>query len=540
MQLSKYYVSALLLIAGLSANAQQLGSTIDVQHYRFALQLNDADNNIKGNATVTAKFLQAANTFSLDLKKKNADGKGMVVSSVTELGKALKFTQDSNRLIITAKAKAGSLHSYVIKYSGVPTDGLIISTNNYGHRTFFGDNWPNRAHNWLPCADHPSDKATVDFIVTAPAHYGVIANGAKVKEQTLPGKLKLTHWSEKAPISTKVMVIGAADFAIDHTGDVNGIPVYAYVFPEDKDTGFKSYTYAKEILPYFIKNVGAFAYEKLANVQSKTIFGGMENASCIFYFEESVKSKTVEELMAHEIAHQWFGDAASEKSWPNLWLSEGFATYMTNLYIESKYGAEKLKERLDIDRRQIIDFEKKRFTPVVDTAVKDNYMQLLNTNSYQKGGWVLHMLRRKLGDELFWKGIRSYYALYKNKNADTDDLRRAMEQASGVDLKQFFKQWLYTAGIPTLIIKQTLFKDSNKLTIQVIQTQKSLFQFPLEFKVGDKVLRKDIKDYSTVIELESSDAAAMEPNSNLLADFVDMSIGTVGQANGGSSQKSGR
>src|SRR6201998_2113891 len=124
--------------------------------------------------------------------------------------------------------------------------------------------------------------------------------------------------------------------------------------------------------------------------------------------------------MADEIAHQWFGDAASEKSFAHLWLSEGFATYMTNVYLESKYGEDILKQRLEKDRKEVFEFEKQRFTPVVDTAVKDNYMQLLNANSYQKGGWVLHMLHVELGEEVFWKGIRRYYEKYNGGNADTD------------------------------------------------------------------------------------------------------------------------
>jgi aminopeptidase N len=514
----RYFPLLFSLIFSVSAIAQQPGATIDVQHYKFALQLNDANNNVTGQATITTKFLKPAKVFSFDLVKKKTDGKGMLVSSVTEAGKPLRFSQDSNSVSIVTKAKSNSRHSYTIKYSGIPADGLIISTNNYKHRTFFGDNWPNRAQNWLPCADHPADKATVEFIVTAPAHYNVVANGLKVKEQTLPGKLKLTHWSEKAAISTKVMVIGVADFAIDHTGDVNGIPVYTYVFPEDKETGFKSYAVAKEILPFFIKNVGPFAYEKLANVQSKTIFGGMENASCIFYFEESVKSPTIEELMAHEIAHQWFGDAASEKTWSNLWLSEGFATYFTNLYLESKYGTEKLKERLKADRGQIIEFEKKRLTPVVDTAVKSNYMQLLNTNSYQKGGWVLHMLRRKLCDELFWKGISSYYAQYKDKNANTDDLCLEMEKASGMELKQFFKQWLYTAGHPVLQIEKVFDKPSKTLTLMITQKQGALYEFPLEFMLEGRAGIMQIKGKEITVKLPAgSDEVVFDPNVNLLA-----------------------
>ena len=281
-------LAAAFLFASLSAQAQVPGATIDVQHYNFALQLTDADNAIKGQATVAIRFVKDATSFSLDLVKKNSTGKGMLVSAVTENGKQLRFVQDSDAVKIYAAAKLNSIHNYKISYAGIPADGLIISTNNFGHRTFFGDNWPNRAHNWLPCVDAPADKASVDFVVTAPDHYEVISNGLKIKEQVLPGHLKLTHWHEATVLPTKVMVIGVAKFAIDHPGDVNKIPVYTYVFPDSKEAGFKSYAVAKEILPFFIERVGPFSYEKLANVQSKTIFGGMENASAIFYFEESV------------------------------------------------------------------------------------------------------------------------------------------------------------------------------------------------------------------------------------------------------------
>src|ERR1700712_1064040 len=135
-----------LLFAVPPALAQQPGANVDVQHYRFAITLNDADNVIKGQATITAKFLKATSTLELDLYKKNAEGKGMLVTALTENSRPLKFTQDSDKLIISTKAAPGSVHSYVITYRGVPTDGLIISTNQYGHRTFFGDNWATRAH----------------------------------------------------------------------------------------------------------------------------------------------------------------------------------------------------------------------------------------------------------------------------------------------------------------------------------------------------------------------------------------------------------
>jgi len=518
----KRYYFILFLFGAFSVKAQVQFSDIDVLHYTFNIRLNDLNDTIKGKATVVLTFLKDIQRFQLNLVKTNGSGKGMLVSSITENGKNISFSQDSDLLHININAKAGSSHSFGITYKGVPADGLIISKNEFGHRTFFGDNWPNRAHNWLPCADYPADKALVDFIVTAPDHYQVIANGLKVQEITLPNHLKTTHYKETSPLPTKVMVIGVADFAIDHPADVGNIPLYTYVFPESKDAGFKSYQVAKEILPYYIKMIGPYAYEKLANVQSKTIFGGMENASAIFYFENSVSSKGIEELMAHEIAHQWFGDAASEKSFAHLWLSEGFATYMTNLYLEHKYGPDTLKKRMEADRLTVLRFEKRRFTPVVDTAVKSNFMQLLNANSYQKGSWVLHMLRRKLGDSVFWKGIRNYYATYKNGNANTDDLRKVMEKASGQNLQTFFNQWIYTAGHPQLNITWQYNEAKKVLGLTVTQQQNTAFSFPLEVSIDHKIHTVTVgsKSTSAVFFVDSKPTSVnLDPNVNLLAEF---------------------
>ncbi|HVV56163.1 MAG TPA: M1 family metallopeptidase [Mucilaginibacter sp.] len=478
-------------------------------HYSFNIRLNDQNDTIKGTTAISVKFLKDAGGFDVDLVKTKSTGKGMLVSSVTENGSPVQFKQDSDDVEIMSPAKIGTEHTYAIVYQGIPADGLIISTNKFGHRTFFGDNWPNRAHNWLPCVDNPADKATVDFIVTAPGHYDVVSNGLKISETKLPGDLKETHWQEHAPLPTKVMVIGVADFAIDHPGDVDSIPVYTYVFPENKEVGFNSYAVAKEILAYYIGKIGPYAYEKLANVQSKTIFGGMENASCIFYFENSVGDRGIEELMAHEIAHQWFGDAASEKSFAHLWLSEGFATFMTNVYLEHKYGEDIMKQRLEGDRKTVLNFEKRRHTPVVDTAVKSHYMQLLNANSYQKGGWILQMLRLKLGEEAFWKGIRNYYARYDGSNADTEDLRKMLEQASGQDLGQFFKQWLYTPGTPKLEITWKYDAAKKQADLTITQKQENLFDVPLQISIDGKLHTIAIKDKVTKVSLP----AANEPNS---------------------------
>jgi aminopeptidase N len=504
------------------APAQLYNPVIDVQHYDFSLALNDDSNSIRGTAVVTVRFRTNAGQFQLDLAARNAKGAGMTVLSVSERNLPVPFTQDSSHLILRTTAINGSQHTYTIRYEGIPADGLIIGNNKFGHRGFFGDNWPNRAHNWLPCVDDPSDKATLDWRITAPDHYQVVANGALQEERQLPNHLKLTHWKESAPLSPKIMVIGVAAFAIDHPGDTMGVPVWNYVYPENKMAGLKAYAYPLRILPFYITHIGPYPFEKCGNVQSKTRFGGLENAGAIFYFENSVTSPGVESLMAHEIAHQWFGDCATETKWEHLWLSEGFATYMTHCYLEYKYGPDTLKKGMATDRATTIAFEKKRLTPVVDTSVNGDYMALLNPNSYQKGGWVLHMLRRRIGDSLFWKGISTYYLTFRNSNASSEDFEKTIETVSGQDLRTFFHQWLYTPGHPHVHIDWKYDPDKKSLLIDFTQTQDHLFDFVLEFAADANRYVIDIREKTTHVELPLPTPPrhiTPDPGANLLADF---------------------
>jgi aminopeptidase N len=521
----KYFATLIALLFATILFAQIPTNGLDVKHYTFSLQLNDSNNIIVGNAQVITGFTEKINTVRLDLVNKNKDGKGMKVASVLKNGVDLKYQQDSQHLIIFDTGIPGKENTYTISYQGIPANGLIISKNKFNQRTFFSDNWPNRAHNWIPCNDHLSDKATVDFIVTAPDHYQVVSNGSKIEETNLPDHLKLTHWKEEVPLPTKIMVIGVADFAVNYIGDVDCIPVSSWVFPVDRDSGFAHYAIAKNILQWYISHIGPYAFEKLANVQSKTIFGGMENAGCIFYFENSVNSKNLESLMAHEIAHQWFGDHVTEKDWPHLWLSEGFATYMTNLYLENKYGKDSLKNLLKTQRKEVVDYSKHHQTPVVDTSQSLHLMKLLNDNSYEKGAWVLHMLRRKIGDSLFWKGIRAYYKTYSGSNASTSDLEKIFEKVSHQNLKNFFNQWLFQPGQPMLNVEWNYDRSKKLVSITIAQAQDYLFKFPLQvsFSDGNKSVIKtlDVKNRST----RNKFSLPFEPTQMIVDPNVNMLFG---------------
>lgn len=516
--MTKNIFTFLLLLLCQLAFAQR---NIDVLHYRYELGVSDKNDTIYGTANITAKVLFNSNYFKINLASLNSKGKGMLVEDVSSKNEPVGFEFMKDTIFIkTPFVKKNDTIHFTIKYKGVPANGLIISRNKYGNRTFFGDNWPNRAHHWIPCIDDPADKAAVDFLVTAPAHYKVVSNGLLQSEKPAAAGYTITHWKETVPLPVKVMVIGIADFVVQDLPSFENIPVTAWSFPQNATEAIGDYGYSTDILKFFNSYIAPYPFKKLANIQSKTIFGGMENASAIFYFENSVNGlKNHEDLVAHEIAHQWFGNMATEKSFAHLWLSEGFATYLTHLYLEKKYGKTTLQSRLAEDRDIVVAFSLKNNMPVVD-AVSET-IKLLNANSYQKGGWVLHMLRNELGDSIFHTVIKKYYAAFTGKNATTQDFIKIAEQVSGKNLSQFFKQWLYTAGQPKINFNWNY--AAGKLNVSVNQLQDSLFVFPLEIliKEGTKerleTLKVNKKDQSFSFTIKNNVTEVLpDPNINLL------------------------
>ena len=485
---------------------------IDVQHYRFELQLSDETDMIYGTAQVTIKFKKDLEQFDLDLVN-IADGKGMKVLDVSQDAESLGFSHQNNLLSISTSAKAGETHSYNIEYEGIPQTGLIIAENKFGDRTFFGDNWPDRGKHWLPMVDHPSDKATVEWMIIAPTQYRVIGSGTLVEITGVGNGTQITHWKNEVPLPTKVMVMGAALFAVEKSGEVEGKEISSWVYPQNEKEGFYDYAPAAQITQWFVDHIAPFPFAKLANVQSKTQFGGMENAGNIFYYENSVTGKrTIEGLLAHEIAHQWFGNSASEANWHHVWLSEGFATYFTILYQEDKYGKEKAAEELKTDRQQIIAFNNRSSVPVVNPAV-ENYMRLLNANSYQKGSFVLHMLRQEVGDEVFWKAIRSYYDRYKIGNALTKDLKAVFEEVSGKELDYFFDQWIFQAGHPQISLTRTNHKGPAFL---LKQHQPGEFKFSIDIQFNYENGTSETKTF----EITEKEQVLHSGNDQKLKDYV--------------------
>ena len=428
---------------------------VDVLHYAFRLTLSDQTDAIEGEATVTARLSAGMSELSLDLAQPNAPApdRGMTVTGVTEASAVLRFEHagDRLRILLGHPAADGERREIVVRYHGVPAAGLLVGSNKHGDRTFFSDNWPDKARQWLPVVDHPSDKATSEFLVTAPAHYQVVSNGLLVEETDLADGCRLTRWRQAVPIAPWLYVLGVARFAVEHRPAWRGIPIETWVYPQDRDAGFRAFAEpTAAALEFFADRVGPYAYERLANVQANGVRGGMESATSIFYGDDSVSGpeRRWDRVIVHEIAHQWFGNAVTEADWDDVWLSEGFATYFTHLYEEHAEGRDAFVAGLRRTRDQIRAFDEKNpGYRIVHDNLADMTKVTTGPGTYSKGAWVLHMLRGVVGDEAFWAGIREYYRLYRDKNASTADFRRVMEEAAGKELGWFFDEWLTRGGM---------------------------------------------------------------------------------------------
>jgi aminopeptidase N len=473
------------------ADTYQRQPGVDALNYVFRLTLSDDTDEIVGEATIDLRFIRDNLTdFTLDLASLNG-ARGMSVSAVQSGIVPLRFVHaaDLLRIALDSPSKAGERRQFTVRYRGAPANGLRILKNKFGERCFFSENWPNNARQWLPMIDHPYDKATSEFMVTAPVKYQVVANGLLQEETDLGDGQRLTHWRQSVPIASWLNAIGVAQFAVHHAGLVKGVELQTWVYHQERLTGPAWFeTTARQAIEFFSEQIGPYSYEKLANVEAAGFGGGTEHASAIFYGENSILTNPATSLtrpgtglIAHEIAHQWFGNAVTEKDWDDAWLSEGFATYFTLLFTEHYQGRDAFVAGLQRSREQVFTLEKRSPGVAVLHDNLSNMKNVLNQIIYQKGGWTLHMLRSLIGAEKFWAGIRDYYQRYQNGSASTDDFRRVMEENSGRELSWFFHQWLARAGSPVIEGGWRYDATAKRVVLELTQSQPGdAYRLPLE------------------------------------------------------------
>lgn len=515
---------------------------IDVLHYELDLDLRDlADSLLVGRAALTLRPPAGERDVELDFV-------GLAIDSVRIGGRRVAFAQ-SPSLVRVAPARGFETKTVQIEffYRGRPHDGLFIGPDPAGVPTAFADNWPNRARWWFPANDHPPDKATVEFRVRPPAGYQVIANG-----RLLGTRDDVWRWRTDVEIPAYTMVIGVAPFeraelgaaacgrapeapaseAPHATGDSTCVSVSTWALTGGGAYAEERFSRAPDMVDFYTDLFAPYPYEKLAHVQSSTRFGGMENSSAIFYAMGGWAEREMGEgVIAHETVHQWFGDSVTPETWAHLWVSEGFATYFAAVYFGARDGPDAFREAMEGGRQAIIGSDASN-RPVVDE--RSDLFGLLNTNSYPKGAWILHMLRSTIGDDAFFRGIRGYYAAHAEGSAGTGDVRRAMEAASGEDLGWFFDQWAYSPGFPRLDVSTRTADGATLVTVEQVQPADwPTFRLPLTIEVerpGGRSTRHELwmEGRQEILRIDGAfgrDAVTVDPDGTLLIGMVDPADG---------------
>jgi len=440
----------------------------DVLHYDVTVSLPDSGRTITGIARSTW-VLESRASLTVDLDS------AFVIERADLDGREATFERRGNTLTFPTPGEAGDTIRLGLWYHGLVSDGLIIAGEGDAS-TVFADNWPNRAHRWFPGHDHPRDKATITFHVTAPTRYAVIANGVLTGRGSAVGGRRRWTYTLAQPTPMYTMVVGAARFArrdLPPAGcAVRCVPLAVWAYPEDSASAMAGpFHRAGSMIDFLSELAGPFPYDRLTHVQSTTQFGGMENSSVIFYNAEAIhQGRMGEETVAHETAHQWFGDAVTPVRWRDLWLSEGFATYFAALWVGWADGDTAFRRSMDRSRERIFASDATR-EPILADSLPDNLLQLLNTNAYQKGAWTLHELRGVVGDHAFFEGIRTYVERFRHSTASSADLRAVMEGVARRDLGWFFRQALEQSGFPTLQITAARGPGRGQVTLVVHQRQ---------------------------------------------------------------------
>jgi len=473
----------------------------DATHYDVWIRVADSGSAFRAAVTTTWR-LTGQDPIRINLDR------GYRVRSLTIDGTAASYRREGADLLLVTVPAAKPTVTTRIEYDGAPPkfvregrrqngtqDDGLVQRGSGASRKIFADNWPNRARKWLAAQDHPSDKATVSWTIEAPSRLTVAANGSLAGQEVLADGHTRWRFAIEQPIPVHTMVFGAARMTVAQLAPAGCptrcVPVSVYTYPEDSAWAVNGpFKRAPEMIDFFSKLVAPYPYRELRHVQTSTIFGGMENSTIIFYDEAGYAGRRLGEgTVAHETAHQWFGDAASQRDWHHLWLSEGFATYGTALWNEHLGGDAALRATMTTNREAVIRSAATE-RPIIDPEATD-LLGLLNSNNYSKGAWVLHTLRGLIGDSAFFRGVRKYYTTHQHGTALSSDLAEIMSKESGDDLTWYFTQALTQPGYPVIKVSATV--EGGQLVVELAQVQKSewgRYRLPnLAIRVGGQSLR---------------------------------------------------
>jgi aminopeptidase N len=452
----------------------------DIQHVKLEIALDFEQETVSGTAYTTSVALyEEVKTISFDAFELNID------KVTLNDGKELAYSTSGNRLIVTLERpyRYGEEFTIAVTYSARPRTGLHFIKPAPEDPTRPEQAWtfgqPRDHSYWFPCHDAPNDRATIEMIVTVPARFLTVSNG-NLLSVTEHGATKTHHWRLDVPQAMYLVSLVVGDFAVIEDS-YNGKPVNYYVRKDRKDDAHLYMGKTPEMIGFFSQYTGVeYPYDKYAQTVVEIYTGAMEHTTATTHgftllMDQRASLDTGPEyraVVAHELAHQWFGDLVTCRDWPNGWLNEGFATYFEELWNEHDLGTDYFKQSMLNNKNNYLAEDRQYRRPVVYYVYYDQGFELFDCHIYCKGAWVLHMLRHQLGEAAFRRAIKAYLERYREREAITADLERVFEEVTGRSLGQFFQQWIYSGGYPAFEVSYSWQSEHRMAKVKIKQTQK--------------------------------------------------------------------
>lgn len=495
-------LALLLLCAGQAAarddDPYARSKDYDLQNVRTHLRFDVAQKKVIGEVTESLAILRDGTS------ELRFDSVGLAIESVTLNRAAAKFETKPDALLVTLpqKARKGDRFEVTIRYSGQPTKGLyfILPDKNYPDqpKEIWSQGESEDTRYYIPIYDYPNDRTTAEMLLTVPADWWTVSNGKLVGIKSESDGTKTWDWKQSEPLSTYLISVVAGEFSAKKDS-WRGMPL-EYAVPKGQEYKIDvTFARTKEMLDTFSDALDVrypWAKYSQTSVDDFTA-GGMENTSATTLTSRGLVNPKLaaesayasDDLNAHELAHQWFGDLVTCKDWANLWLNEGFATYFEHLWTEKHFGRDDVAYELWNDGNRWMNQKRLFGIPIVTRNVDEGVET--EGNIYTKGGLVLQMLREKLGDEDFFRALHHYLDVNRGQNVVTADLIKAIEQATSANVDEFFQQWIYRAGAPKFEIAAKWDDLIESVHLQVKQTQRveglvPLFHVPIEVEIATK------------------------------------------------------
>ena len=384
-----------------------------------------------------------------------------------------------------------------IHYQGSPRDGLYAG-QHAGYRIVYTDGWPDRAGGWLPGVHNPADPATFDLTLRYDSSLTAVGSGRLVYTEA-----GVSQWTLSSPTPVYTFAFALAPF--EHVRDESGaLPVVHFAVPPDIRKATYGLRRTHDVIAFFERLLGPYPYDHFTTVQVPFEFAGMENAATPFFSTSLYGSDMLEEVLVHEVAHQWIGNDLTIADWTELWLSEGITTYLTTLFYEFADGADRANEM----RADFSSIDSGIGRPLVPDRI-DSPDEMLTWLVYRKGASVMHLLRLKLGDDVFFETLRQWYLDHRGRPATTTSLKDYFEAGSDESLDGFFDFWVYNAALPRLVTRWD--PDSGMISWHINGDQGLLEDVPFQIELSTADGTWFVEAGEGAVAVESTEAPAVRP-----------------------------